>query len=181
MLRKKGVVGKFVEFFGPGLDNLTLADRSTIANMGPEYGATCGFFPVDKETLAYLELTGRKSDRVELVERSLVGKPGGLVTFDDPENASLRFGEKLGHITEQGDLPGMTHDKHAHRRFVAWCAQRHQPQLFQQVWAAARQAVKLAVKEPRGQIDHLDDGMPTEAEVASEIEVCRHVTRNGAH
>jgi len=68
MLRKKGVVGKFVEFFGPGLDNLTLADRSTIANMGPEYGATCGFFPVDKETLAYLELTGRKGDRVELVE-----------------------------------------------------------------------------------------------------------------
>ena len=67
MLRKKGVVGKFVEFFGPGLDNLTLADRSTIANMGPEYGATCGFFPVDKETLAYLELTGRKGDRVELV------------------------------------------------------------------------------------------------------------------
>ena len=69
MLRKKGVVGKFVEFFGPGLDNLTLADRSTIANMGPEYGATCGFFPVDKETLAYLELTGRKGDRVELVEK----------------------------------------------------------------------------------------------------------------
>jgi aconitate hydratase len=68
MLRKKGVVGKFVEFFGPGLDNLTLADRSTIANMGPEYGATCGFFPVDKETLAYLELTGRKGDRVELVK-----------------------------------------------------------------------------------------------------------------
>ncbi len=69
MLRKKSVVGKFVEFFGPGLDNLTLADRSTIANMGPEYGATCGFFPVDKETLAYLELTGRKGDRVELVEK----------------------------------------------------------------------------------------------------------------
>jgi aconitate hydratase len=69
MLRKKGVVGKFVEFFGPGLDNLTLADRSTIANMGPEYGATCGFFPVDKETLAYLDMTGRTSDRVALVEK----------------------------------------------------------------------------------------------------------------
>ena len=69
MLRKKGVVGKFVEFFGPGLDNLTLADRSTIANMGPEYGATCGFFPVDTETLAYLDLTGRKADRVALVEK----------------------------------------------------------------------------------------------------------------
>ncbi len=68
MLRKKGVVGKFVEFFGPGLDNLTLADRATIANMGPEYGATCGFFPVDSETLAYLTMTGRAADRVALVE-----------------------------------------------------------------------------------------------------------------
>ncbi|OJV11860.1 MAG: aconitate hydratase 1, partial [Bosea sp. 67-29] len=68
MLRKKGVVGKFVEFFGPGLYNLTLADRATIANMGPEYGATCGFFPVDAETLDYLTTTGRKSDRIALVE-----------------------------------------------------------------------------------------------------------------
>ena len=67
MLRKKGVVNKFVEFFGPGLDALTLADRATIANMAPEYGATCGFFPVDKETLAYLTLTGRKKARVALV------------------------------------------------------------------------------------------------------------------
>ncbi len=58
MLRKKGVVGKFVEFFGPGLDQLPLADRATIANMAPEYGATCGIFPVDAETLAYLRLTG---------------------------------------------------------------------------------------------------------------------------
>ena len=55
MLRKKGVVGKFVEFFGPGLDDLPLADRATIANMAPEYGATCGFFPVDDETLDYLQ------------------------------------------------------------------------------------------------------------------------------
>jgi aconitase A len=59
MLRKKGVVGKFVEFFGPGLDQLTLADRATIANMAPEYGATCGFFPVDAETLRYLKMSGR--------------------------------------------------------------------------------------------------------------------------
>jgi len=68
MLRKKGVVGKFVEFFGPGLYNLTLADRATIANMGPEYGATCGFFPVDAETIDFLTTTGRKSDRIALVE-----------------------------------------------------------------------------------------------------------------
>ncbi len=69
MLRKKGVVGKFVEFYGDGLDNLPLADRATIANMAPEYGATCGIFPIDKETLAYMELTGRPAEAVELTEK----------------------------------------------------------------------------------------------------------------
>jgi len=68
MLRKKGVVNKFVEFFGPGLDSMTLADRATIANMAPEYGATCGFFPVDKETVNYLTMSGRDSHRIALVE-----------------------------------------------------------------------------------------------------------------
>ncbi|MFM8283982.1 MAG: aconitate hydratase AcnA [Planctomycetaceae bacterium] len=69
ILRKAGVVGKFVEFFGPGLDGMSLADRATIANMAPEYGATMGFFPVDTETLAYLRLTGRPAEQVDLVER----------------------------------------------------------------------------------------------------------------
>ncbi|KEO56494.1 aconitate hydratase AcnA [Thioclava pacifica] len=68
MLRAHGVVGKFVEFYGPGLDKLPLAQRATIANMAPEYGATCGFFPVDAETLRYLEQTGRDKDRIALVE-----------------------------------------------------------------------------------------------------------------
>ncbi|MFT5932837.1 MAG: aconitate hydratase, partial [Hyphomonas sp.] len=68
MLRKKGVVGKFVEFFGPGLANLTLEDEATISNMAPEYGATCGFFPVDDDTVKYLKNTGRDADRVALVE-----------------------------------------------------------------------------------------------------------------
>ncbi|MET4100756.1 aconitate hydratase [Roseovarius sp. MBR-78] len=68
MLREKGVVGKFVEFYGAGLDTLPLADRATIANMAPEYGATCGFFPIDDETLRYLRNTGRDEDRVALVE-----------------------------------------------------------------------------------------------------------------
>ncbi len=68
MLRKKGVVGKFVEFYGPGLDELSLADRATVANMAPEYGATCGFFPVDSETIAYLKASGRDPQRVKLVE-----------------------------------------------------------------------------------------------------------------
>jgi aconitate hydratase len=68
MLRKKGVVGKFVEFYGPGLDHLPLADRATIANMAPEYGATCGIFPIDAETINYLKLTSREADRIALVE-----------------------------------------------------------------------------------------------------------------
>ncbi|MEP3436068.1 MAG: aconitate hydratase AcnA, partial [Hoeflea sp.] len=68
MLRKKGVVSKFVEFFGPGLDSMTLADRATIGNMGPEYGATCGFFPVDGETIKYLTMSGREENRIKLVE-----------------------------------------------------------------------------------------------------------------
>ena len=68
MLRDRGVVGKFVEFWGPGLDRLPVADRATIANMAPEYGATCGFFPVDDHTLDYLRQTGRSEERIELVE-----------------------------------------------------------------------------------------------------------------
>lgn len=68
MLRQKGVVGRFVEFYGPGLDSMTVADRATIANMAPEYGATCGFFPIDGRTLEYLELTGRDADRIALVK-----------------------------------------------------------------------------------------------------------------
>ncbi len=66
MLRERGVVGKFVEFYGPGLDGLPLADRATIANMAPEYGATCGFFPVDAETLRYLHTSGRDEARIAL-------------------------------------------------------------------------------------------------------------------
>jgi aconitate hydratase len=68
MLRQKGVVGRFVEFYGPGLDNITVADRATIGNMAPEYGATCGFFPIDQRTLDYLELTGRDAQRIALVK-----------------------------------------------------------------------------------------------------------------
>jgi aconitate hydratase len=68
MLRAKGVVGRFVEFYGPGLANMTVADRATIANMAPEYGATCGFFPVDQRTIDYLELTGRDPERIALTK-----------------------------------------------------------------------------------------------------------------
>ncbi|WP_299867756.1 aconitate hydratase AcnA [uncultured Roseobacter sp.] len=81
MLRAKGVVGKFVEFYGEGLDRLPLADRATIGNMAPEYGATCGFFPIDNETLRYLRTTGRDEDRIALVEA--YAKENGFWRGDD--------------------------------------------------------------------------------------------------
>ncbi len=81
ILRKKGVVGKFVEFFGAGLSNITLADRATIANMAPEYGATMGFFPVDEETLRYLRATGRDEDHVKIVEA--YAKAQGIYRTDE--------------------------------------------------------------------------------------------------
>mmetsp|Transcript_25746 Transcript_25746/g.39590 ORF Transcript_25746/g.39590 Transcript_25746/m.39590 type:complete len:200 (+) Transcript_25746:542-1141(+) len=71
MLRQRGVVGKFVEFYGPGVQSLTLADRATISNMAPEYGATMGYFPIDKQTIDYLKLTGRDPANVELIEKYL--------------------------------------------------------------------------------------------------------------
>ncbi|MBW8308406.1 MAG: aconitate hydratase AcnA [Candidatus Paracaedibacteraceae bacterium] len=91
ILRVKGVVGKFVEFYGPGLDHLSLADRATIANMAPEYGATCGFFPVDKETLRYLEFTGRDAERTALVEA--YAKAQGL--WRDSNSADPEYDEAV--------------------------------------------------------------------------------------
>lgn len=84
MLRKEGVVGKFVEFVGPGVSNMTLADRATIANMCPEYGATVGFFPVDAETLNYMRSTGRPAEQIDLVEKYT--KAQGLFRTDDMED-----------------------------------------------------------------------------------------------
>ena len=92
MLRDKGVVGKFVEFYGEGLKNLTLADRATIANMAPEYGATCGFFPIDDETLKYLKFSGRDQHTVDVVEQ--YAKEQGLWASDEIEftdTISLRY------------------------------------------------------------------------------------------
>ncbi len=88
MLRKKGVVGKFVEFYGDGLKDMPVADRATIANMAPEYGATCGFFPVDEQTIKYMQLTGREDDQLELVEayakaQGLWRQPGQEPVYTD--------------------------------------------------------------------------------------------------
>jgi aconitate hydratase len=91
ILRKHGVVGKFVEYFGPGLQDLPLADRATIANMAPEYGATCGIFPIDKESLRYLRLTGRSEDQIALVEA--YARAQGM--FHDANTPEAQYSELL--------------------------------------------------------------------------------------
>ena len=104
MLRRKGVVGKFVEFYGDGLDHLTLADRATISNMAPEYGATCGFFPIDQETLAYLRFTGRDPDRIALVEA--YAKEQGLWRYPDSPDPIFTDSLQLELSTVEPSLAG---------------------------------------------------------------------------
>ncbi len=104
MLRRKGVVGKFVEFYGPGITSLSLPDRATLANMAPEYGATMGFFPVDAETLRYLQLTGRTADQVALVEAYT--KAQGLFREDDTHDPVYTDTLELDMGTVQPSLAG---------------------------------------------------------------------------
>lgn len=104
MLRKKGVVGKFVEFYGSGLSTLSLPDRATLANMAPEYGATMGFFPVDSETLRYLRLTGRADDQVALVEQYM--KAQGLFRTDDTPDPVFTDTLELDMSTVEPSLAG---------------------------------------------------------------------------
>ncbi len=113
MLRKKGVVGKFVEFYGPGLANLTLEDQATIANMAPEYGATCGFFPVTQATIDYLTATGRTPDRVALVEA--YAKAQGMWRF--PEDPDPVFTDGLD-LDLSGVLPSLAGPKRPQDRVV---------------------------------------------------------------
>ena len=104
MLRERGVVGKFVEFYGAGLSSMTLPDRATIANMAPEYGATMGFFPVDAETLRYLHQTGRLEDEIELVETYT--KAQGLFRTDDTPDPEFQDTLELDLSTVQPSLAG---------------------------------------------------------------------------
>ena len=104
ILRARGVVGKFVEFFGPGLSVLSLTDRATIANMAPEYGATCGFFPIDKETCRYLDFTGRDADRIALVEA--YAKVQGMWREDDSPDPEFTDTLELDLSTVEPSLAG---------------------------------------------------------------------------
>ena len=113
MLRAKNVVGKFVEFYGKGLDNLPLADRATLANMAPEYGATCGIFPIDKETIVYLELSGRSQSQVALVET--YAKATG--TWRDSETPSAQYSDTL-HLDMGSVEPSLAGPKRPQDRIV---------------------------------------------------------------
>jgi len=116
MLRKHGVVGKFVEYFGPGLRDLSLADRATIANMSPEYGATCGIFPIDKETLRYLRLTGRTEEQIALVEAYSCEQ--GM--FHDEKTAEAEYSDCCRSIS----LPWSRVWPGRSGRRIAWCCRR---------------------------------------------------------
>ena len=112
MLRRHGVVGKFVEFHGPGLASLTLADRATIANMAPEYGATMGYFPIDQKTLDYLHLTGRDEDQIDLVEKYT--KENGFWRNDDYD---IEYGSALS--LDLGEVePSLAGPKNPHERVI---------------------------------------------------------------
>lgn len=114
MLRKRGVVGKFVEFYGPGVQNLTLADRATISNMAPEYGATMGYFPIDKQTIDYLKLTGRNAGDIELIEKYLK-EQGMFVHHDGSQQDPVYSGDiinlDLGSVQPSLSGPKRPHDR----------------------------------------------------------------------
>ncbi len=120
MLRKKGVVGKFVEFYGDGLDDLPLADRATIGNMSPEFGATCGFFPVDKETLNYMRLTGRSEEQIKLVETYC--KAQGL--FRETGDAEALYNDTL-HLNLSEVEPSIAGPKRPQDRIALKSAKEH--------------------------------------------------------
>ncbi|MEE8428959.1 MAG: aconitate hydratase AcnA [Gammaproteobacteria bacterium] len=134
MLRKQGVVGKFVEFFGDGLDHLSLADRATVANMAPEYGATCGIFPTDSETLRYLRLTGRPEQQVNLVEA--YAKEQGM--FREPGASDANYSSVLELNLAQVE-PSLAGPKRPQDRVPLT---RSKP-LFQQALAASKQLRKF--------------------------------------
>ncbi len=113
LLRKRGVVGKFVEFFGNGCNTLSIADRATIANMAPEYGATCGYFPVDSKTIDYLKLTSRKSEQIDLVEKYLRAQ-GMFRLYDGSQTNPTYSGDvmslDLGSVQPSLSGPKRPHD-----------------------------------------------------------------------
>jgi aconitate hydratase len=158
MLRKKGVVEKFVEFYGPGVAEMSLADRATIANMAPEYGATCGFFPVDSETLAYLRRTGRSPAEVDLVER--YSKEQGLFRTETTPEPVFTETLELDLATVEPSLAG---PKRPQDR-VALSAMK----------ASFRKALTAPVKERGFGLANEDAGRSVEVEVRGQKTTLKH-------
>ncbi|HEY3971577.1 MAG TPA: aconitate hydratase AcnA [Candidatus Sulfotelmatobacter sp.] len=159
MLRKHGVVGKFVEFFGPGLRDLPLADRATIANMSPEYGATCGIFPIDKETLKYLRLTGRSEEQIALVEA--YAREQGI--FHDEKTAEAEYSELLS-LDLATVEPSLAGPKRPQDRVVLSQAgesfQKALPSLIKPKAAAASTSTAAANKTTTKEHWELEGGSP---------------------
>ncbi len=164
MLRKKGVVGKFVEFFGPGLAELPLADRATIANMAPEYGATCGIFPVDAETLTYLRTTGRNEEQIALVEVYM--KEQGL--FHDANTPEAAYSDvlalDLATVVPSLAGPSRPQDRVALTDMKA-SFQAALPKLKDAALAAKKKAPALAMAEPTAGPTPVSDGQLTDGSV----------------
>jgi aconitate hydratase len=114
MLRKRGVVGKFVEFFGPGCQNLSLTDRATIANMSPEYGATMGFFPVDDQTIDYLRLIGAEEERIQMIETYL--RSQGLYRVYDGSQPDPVYSGDIMELNLEDIKPSVAGPKRPHDR-----------------------------------------------------------------
>jgi len=162
MLRQHGVVGKFVEFFGNGLDHLSLADRATLANMAPEYGATCGIFPVDDETLNYLHLSGRDEEQITLVEA--YAKEQGMFRSADQAEAEYTSVVELDMSTV---VPSLAGPKRPQDR-VALTDSKH---LFNEALAALKAERNLVSSPAKGSINgedfELDDGAVVIASITS--------------
>ncbi len=150
MLRQKGVVGKFVEFYGEGLDHLSLEDQATISNMAPEYGATCGFFPVDQDTLRYLEATGRDKQRIELVEA--YSKAQGLWR----DNSTATYTDTI-HLDISTVVPSISGPKRPQDRFNLSGANRHFAKILRDEYKKTPMGDSaVAVKGKDFSIDHGD-------------------------
>ena len=147
MLRKKGVVGKFVEYFGPGVVGLTIEDQATIANMAPEYGATCGFFPVSRATINYLTETGRAKDRVALVEA--YAKEQGLWVDEESEEPVFSDTLELDLSTVQPSLAGPKRPQD--RVLLSDAASAFRQQLAHDFGKAGHEAARMPVKVEEGQ------------------------------
>jgi len=162
MLRKRGVVEKFVEYFGPGVANLAVADRSTIANMAPEYGATCGIFPIDVETLNYLKLSGRSEEQIELV-KAYAEAQGMWWTKDAPE---AEYTDVL-HLDLSTVQPSLAGPKRPQDRVLLGDMQKNFKAAFESEQKGRPSAGPAQVTDSKGRSFELKDGAVTIAAITS--------------